>query len=49
MCVTNVDDCIMAARNAADIETVMEHLRDLKMTLEEEDELAQFKTPSVSG
>ena len=49
MCVTHVDDCIMAARNAADIETVMEHLRDLKMTLEEEDELAQFKTPSVGS
>ena len=42
ICVTCVDDCIMAARDAADIDLVIKSLRDLKMTLGEEDELAGF-------
>ena len=42
ICVTHADDCIMAAPNAADIVVVAKSLRDLCMTLEEEDELAGF-------
>ena len=40
ICVTYVDDCIMVARDAADIDMVIKSLRDLCMTLEEEDELS---------
>ena len=42
ICVTYADDCIMVARDAADIDMVIKSLRELKMTLEEEDELAGF-------
>ena len=42
ICVTCADDCIMVAGNAADIDMATKSLRDLCVTLEEEDELAGF-------
>ena len=40
ICVTCVGDCIMVACDTADIDVVTKNLRELNMTLEEEDELA---------
>ena len=37
-----VHDCIMVARDTADIDMAIKSLRELRMTLEEEDELAGF-------
>ena len=42
ICITYVDDCIMVAEDDADINVIIEKLRDLSMTLEEEDDVAGF-------
>ena len=41
-CLTHVDDCIMVARDPADINFVMDKLRARKMDFEEEEDVAGF-------